>query len=421
MEKFSTNEKLISVNQARKIMLRNAKRIIQTETIGINQCEGRVLAENIYAKFNIPEHHNAAVDGYAFTHKSLGKKTKKFKIIGESFPGKPFFGRLNEKEAIRIYTGAYIFDFKDSKIDTVCMEENCKISGNHIQIIRIPKKGSNIRLRGEDIKKNKVAFKKGKKIRSVDLSQLSSLGLKKIKVLKKLKVGVFSSGNELANSKKKEFDIYDSNKISLLNLIKRIGCDSFDLGIIKDSTLDTQKKILKQTFDVDILVTSGGISKSKTDKIQSFLHEKGKIFVWRLSIKPGRPFAFGEIKNIPFIGLPGNPVAAIITFFMLVIEYVKKMSGCTDNQIIERVLPSNFAMKKKKGRREWLRGLIIRKKNQYFLDKFPTTGSGIISSISKSEGIIEIEEEKEYIKKGTLLKFFRYEDLLSWKFCILQN
>ncbi len=413
MEKFSTNEKLISVNQARKIMLRNAKRIIQTETIGINQCEGRVLAENIYAKFNIPEHHNAAVDGYAFTHKSLGEKTKKFKIIGESFPGKPFLGRLKEKEAIRIYTGAYIFDFKDSKIDTVCMEENCKISGNHIQIIRIPKKGSNIRLRGEDIKKNKVAFKKGKKIRSVDLSQLSSLGLKKIKVLKKLKVGVFSSGNELANSKKKEFDIYDSNKISLLNLIKRIGCDSFDLGIIKDDFNESKSKILKCAEKYDLILTSGGVSQSKMDKIGKTLRKCGKIAFWRLAIKPGRPFAFGMIKGKPFIGLPGNPVAVIVTFFMLVIDYIKKLSGIKKNEIIERILPANFSMKKKIGRREWLRGSIKLEKNKQVLEKFNTTGSGIISSISQSDGIIEIDEKKTNVSKGTLLKFFRYEDMLN--------
>ncbi|MEE2694891.1 MAG: molybdopterin molybdotransferase MoeA [Pseudomonadota bacterium] len=405
-------EKLTSVRLAKKKMLSNIKKT-KTEIIDILESEGRILAENIYSKINIPEFNNSAVDGYGFKN-DLSKFPTKFKIVGESKPGCPFTKKIKKGSAIRVFTGAYIID-KVKNIDTICMEEDCEVNGDELKIRTKLPTGSNIRKKGEDVKKNTRVFSFGRKIRSVDLAQISSLGIKKIKVYKKVKVGIFSSGDELCkiNSFKKKFQIYDSNKLALIALFKRVGCKVIDLGIIKDSTLDTQKKILKQNFDVDILVTSGGISKSKTDKIQSFLHEKGKIFVWRLSIKPGRPFAFGEIKNIPFIGLPGNPVAAIITFFMLVIEYVKKMSGCTDNQIIERVLPSNFAMKKKKGRREWLRGLIIRKKNQYFLDKFPTTGSGIISSISKSEGIIEIEEEKEYIKKGTLLKFFRYEDLLT--------
>jgi molybdopterin molybdotransferase len=295
------------------------------------------------------------------------------------------------------------------------MAEDCKVAGGVLEIKTKLRTGSNIRKKGEDVKKNKKIFSIGRKIRSVDLAQLSSLGIKRIKVFKKLKVGILSSGDELCEVKrfKKKFQIYDSNKLALIKLFQRIGCIVIDLGITKDTTLDTEEKILKRICDLDLLVTSGGISKSETDKIGDFLQKKGKIFFWRLSIKPGRPFAFGKINNVPFIGLPGNPVATIITFFMLVIKYVKKLSGCNENETIERILPSNFVMKKKKGRREWIRGLIVRKKDKCTLEKFPTTGSGIISSISQSQGIIEIEEKKEYVRKGTLLKFHRYEDMLN--------
>ena len=164
-------------------------------------------------------------------------------------------------------------------------------------------------------------FKKGYKIRSVDLAQLSSLGVKKLKVYKKIKVGIFSSGNELisVNSSKKKFHIYDSNKLALLSLFNKIGCNTSDLGIIKDNFEETKKTILNSANDYDLIVTSGGISTSEIDQVGKILSLYGKILFWKVAIKPGRPFAFGKIKNTPFIGLPGNPVATVITFFMLVV------------------------------------------------------------------------------------------------------
>ena len=164
---------------------------------------------------------------------------------------------------------------------------------------------------------------------------------------------------------------------------------------------------------LDVLVTSGGVSKSQTDEIGKFFYEKGNILFWRLSIKPGRPFIFGEIRNKPFIGLPGNPVAAIVTFFMLVIKFIKKLSGEDNLPVIERILPCNFSVEKKKGRTEWIRGNILKKDDGMYLERFKSTGSGIISSLSQSQGIIELDEENDYIEKGSLLKFYRYEDMLN--------
>ena len=178
-----------------------------------------------------------------------------------------------------------------------------------------------------------------------------------------------------------------------------------DLGIIKDNYSETKKLILNKIKSIDVIVTSGGVSKSKTDKVGKFFEDNAEIEFWRLSIKPGRPFAFGKLKNKPFIGLPGNPVAAIITFFMLVVDYIKLLSGFKDNQINERILPCDFEMKKKKGRTEWLRGRIIQKKNLHYLTKFVSTGSGIISSISQSHGIIELDEKKNILKKAHCLNF----------------
>ena len=169
----------------------------------------------------------------------------------------------------------------------------------------------------------------------------------------------------------------------------------------------------KSLSSFDVIITSGGVSKSKIDHIGNFFSISGKVNFWQLALKPGRPFAFGKFNNTPFIGLPGNPVAAVVTFLMLVVNYLQKLSGIKKNEIIERLIPSNFEMVKKTGRTEWLRGTIKKINNNYFLEKFHTSGSGIISSISQTDGIIEINENIKYIKKGTLLKFYRYEDILS--------
>ena len=174
-----------------------------------------------------------------------------------------------------------------------------------------------------------------------------------------------------------------------------------------------KKKLNKNLSSFDLIITSGGVSKSRIDHIGRFFSISGKVNFWQLALKPGRPFAFGKLNNTPFIGLPGNPVAAVITFLMLVTNFIKKLSGIKKTEIIERLIPANFIMKKKTGRTEWLRGSIKVINNNLFLEKFHTSGSGIISSISNTDGIIEINEDVKYIKKGTLLKFYRYEDILS--------
>ncbi len=402
---------LLSFKRAKRIMLNSVKKN-KTEIIDFEIGQDRVLAKDIYSKIHIPEFDNSAVDGFGFINSK--KIERELQIVGESKPGQPFLGKVNENQAIKVFTGAYLLK-EITKIDTVCMEEDSVIVGNKLKFKKKFKTGSNIRLKGEDVKKNKKIFEAGRKIRSMDLAQLSSIGIKKLKVYRKIKVGIFSSGDELCKikTKKSKFQIYDANKLVLISLFKKIGCEVVDFGIIKDNYSQTKQKILSKLNLIDVLITSGGISKSKTDMIGKFLKENGKINFWRLAIKPGRPFAFGKIKDTPFIGLPGNPVAAVITFFMLTLDYIKFLSGVKEKDLIERVLPCDFSLKKRKGRTEWLRGKIIKKKNSLYLTKFPSTGSGIISSISQSQGIIELDEKKDYIKKGTLLKFFRYEDMLN--------
>ena len=405
------NQKLMCAKIAQKKMKESISFINKSEKISIEHCQNRIIAENIYSKYNIPFQDNSAVDGYAINF-CQKKKIKTFILVGESKPGKPYNKKLKENEAISIYTGSYIID--KNKINTVLMLEDCKISKNKITIKKKFRVGQNIRKKGEDLKENQIVFRKGRQIRTVDIAQLLSIGQKKIKVYKQVTVGVLSTGSEINQTKKKQNHlIFDANKLTLISMLKKLGCNTVDLGIIKDDFQDTKKKILNNIPNCDLLISSGGVSDSDTDMIGKVLISHGKINFWKLAIKPGRPFAFGEIKKTPFIGLPGNPVATIVTFLMLVVDYIKVLSGNREFPDRSRYISSGFSMKKKLNRREWIRGSIINKGKKQLLEKYKTTGSGIISSISQSEGIIEVEENVDYIKKGMKLKFLTFEDILS--------
>ena len=405
------NQKLMCAKIAQKKMKESISFINKSEKISIEHCQNRIIAENIYSKYNIPFQDNSAVDGYAINF-CQKKKIKTFILVGESKPGKPYNKKLKENEAISIYTGSYIID--KNKINTVLMLEDCKISKNKITIKKKFRVGQNIRKKGEDLKENQIVFRKGRQIRTVDIAQLLSIGQKKIKVYKQVTVGVLSTGSEINQTKKKQNHlIFDANKLTLISMLKKIGCNTVDLGIIKDDFQDTKKKILNNIPNCDLLISSGGVSDSDTDMIGKVLISHGKINFWKLAIKPGRPFAFGEIKKTPFIGLPGNPVATIVTFLMLVVDYIKVLSGNREFPDRSRYISSGFSMKKKLNRREWIRGSIINKGKKQLLEKYKTTGSGIISSISQSEGIIEVEENVDYIRKGMKLKFQTFEDILS--------
>ena len=405
------NQKLMFAKIAKKKMKESISFKNKSENIPIEYCQNRIIAENIYSKYNIPFQDNSAVDGYAINF-CQKKKIKTFILVGESKPGKPYNKKLKENEAISIFTGSNIID--KNKINTVLMLEDCKISKNKITIKKNFRVGQNIRKKGEDLIENQIVFRKGRQIRTVDIAQLLSMGQKKIKVFKKVTVGVLSTGSEINQTKTRQNQlIFDANKLTLISMLKKIGCNTIDLGIIKDNFQDTKKTILNSIPNCDLLISSGGVSDSDTDMIGKILMSYGKINFWKLAIKPGRPFAFGEIKKTPFIGLPGNPVATIVTFLMLVVDYIKVLSGNREFPDRSRYISSGFSMKKKLDRREWIRGSIINKGKKQLLEKYKTTGSGIISSISQSEGIIEVEEDVDYIKKGMKLKFLTFEDILS--------
>ena len=409
------NKKLTDFRTAKMAIMKEARLIVKTEYIEIDSCVGRILAEDVKSKINVPPSDNSAVDGYGFNYLN-SLKNKSLEIIGSSKPGDPFLQKLMPNTTVKVFTGAPLLKNKSScNIDTVIMTEDCIIVGDKVFFKRLLKKGSNIRLKSEDIRKGNIIMSKGIKIRPYDVGYLASVGIKKLKVYKKINVGVFSTGNEIKKEgiKKNDFKIFDSNKLNLLSLLDRIGCHVQDLGIIKDDLNQTHKKLLESTNNCDLIITSGGVAASETDQIIKTINEIGEIFVWKLAIKPGRPIAFGKIKSKFFFGLPGNPVAVLVTFFMIIVDFIYTISGRTKLPIKYNLLESNFNFKKKIGRTEWLRGSIKEYKNKLKVSKFNNEGSGILTSIAKTDGIIELNEKTEFVTKGEMLKFYKYEDFLN--------
>ena len=410
---FPRNQKLTSLKKALRIILKKAKTINNIEAINLENSEGRILAKNLISKINVPSYNNSAVDGFAFNFEDFKKNKGFLKKIGSSSPGKPFFKKIDSGESIEIFTGSYLISKTRKSADTVVMKEDCEVKGSKLKIMRLPQKGANIRLMGEDIKKGKIIMKKGSKIRPVDLGFISSIGINKFSVYKKIKVGIFSSGNELStnNKTKQKYKIFDSNKITLFTLLEKLHCEVIDLGIIEDDYQESIKKLNYAASQVDLIITTGGVAGSESDLIVKAVNRIGELNLWKLAIKPGRPLAFGSIQGKPFFGLPGNPVSVQLLYAMLVKPLIEKLSGGNFKLPTSSKITANFSMKKKTKRMEWLRVNKETINNKNIANKFPKQGSGMISSISYSDGIIEIDENVSQVNKGDIFDFYSYESL----------
>ena len=379
------------------------------EIINLSNSINLILAEDIKSLINVPTFNNSAVDGYAIKNSDISLKIK-FKIIEKILAGDNKEIVLKSGEAVRIFTGAKMP--KNSK--TVIMQENAIEKNGMVTFLKNPKKNQNCRLLGEDILKNKIVLKAGDVIKSNNQSILASIGRNKIKVFKKLSVGFFTSGNELKNPGKNlsGSKINNSNKYAISSLIKEIGFNVKNLGVLRDNEIEINKLIMRNIKNFDVIITTGGASVGDEDHLIKTIKKIGILKFWKIAIKPGRPLGFGFIKNKAIICLPGNPVSVFLLFAMLVRPFLYKLAG--SNWKEPKSIPGivKFNMKKKTKRMEWLRVIIDKaKSDKLLLKKYDRQGSGIISSIAFSDGIIEIPENCSYLNAGDVFKFYPNEYL----------
>ena len=413
---FDVGGKLLRTAKAKKILLQSISPTTKSEIVPLKKALGRILAENVISKIHVPGYDNAAVDGYAIYFNDLKKnKETMLPIAGTITAGHPLGKKFKKGFAYRILTGAPITGNPKGP-DTIIMQEDCKIIGNRVLIQPIHKKGSNYRFKGEDIKSGATILSKGKQLRPQEVGLAASVGRKKLRVYKKIHIAIFSTGDELQEPGKKLRPglIYNSNRYSLISLTNKLQCKTTDLGVLPDDYKKTLSALSSAAKKFDFIITSGGVSVGDEDHVYRAIKKLGKVHFWKVAIKPGRPIALGNIKKAKIIGLPGNPVSVIVTFMIFAKPALLKLSGLKQFEPHLYKVRSGFQYKKKMGRREWLRAAVVYGENKETrVQKYPEDGSGILSSMVDSDGLVELPEKLRYVKKGMLVDFLPFDEVLK--------
>ena len=413
---FAFGGKLTQVDEALDQLKGTLKPSTKTENVPLVEALNRILAENIISRKNVPADNNSAVDGFSIYYDDIqsGSETK-LPITGRAIAGVPLGCLQNRGEAVQILTGALMPDGPaGQRPDTVVMIEDCLVDGGVVSLPEGIYRGANCRLLGEDIQCGETILRAGSRLRPQEIGLAASIGCGHLPVMVPLKVAVFSTGNEVLDPGDSLFDgaIYDSNRYTLMQLLKSVGCEVVDLGILEDDPKIIADALLSATIKFDLILTSGGVSTGEEDHVRKVLENKGSLLFWRLAIKPGRPVALGQINDTVFIGLPGNPVAAIVTFLQIARPIILKLSGANDSVPKSFSVQSNFTYKKKLNRREYVRVQV--KQNgtgKLTAEKYEREGAGILSSMVFADGLVELSEDIVNVEKGDFVNYIPFSEL----------
>lgn len=400
MVKQAVKQRMLSVAEAKQLVWEGIDSIKNTEQVDLAGALDRVLAADIFSPINVPLQNNSAMDGYALVSSETDMGTvihqSKFRLVGSSYAGTPFYGPLQAGDCIRITTGAVL----PAKATAVLIQENAILEDNFVFIKQSEPSivGDFIRQSGEDLQEGKLVFAAGRRLNSVDLGLLSSIGISQISVFLKPKVAVLSTGDELkpAGSFLSDGEIYESNRIVLLSMLKKAHCDVIDLGIIPDDKLKIRDAFLEGDRLADLVICSGGVSVGGADFTREVLQEVGHIGFWKVAAKPGKPFAFGTLPHSYFFGLPGNPVSTAVTFDLLVRNGLQKLAGQSDNNpamTFHAKLES--PLKKQPGRAEFQRAIAFSDDSGVLKVKpLKNQSSGVLSSMSQANCYICLSAEQ---------------------------
>jgi molybdopterin molybdotransferase len=398
---------LLTMSEALEFLL-NAS-IVNTNTcsVSLDDALQKILADDIYANINVPEFDNSAMDGYAIALKPEQISTPgilNFKITDRIQAGSTG-STLAPGCAARIFTGAPI----PQGANTVIMQEVCEVSkdGCSIETWQPLSLNENIRPLGNDISSGDVILKKGRQLKAQDIALTASIGVKELRVFKQLKVGLFFTGDELIEPGEtlKNGEIFNSNRYALVALLTQLNCNIVNLGNIKDDFNATLNALDTLADDCDLIITTGGVSVGEEDHVKPAVEKLGKLSLWRIKVKPGKPLAFGHIGKSAFIGLPGNPVSAMVTFFLFAQPFIKKMQGMSNykNQPIQ--VQTNFDWLKPKPRREFVRVRLDHTTMPASASLYPKQGSDVLSSIVWADGLLEIPEDTTF-SQGKVLNYY---------------
>jgi len=405
------NDSLMSTDDALTLLFDSAIVSTQTEISSLDSSIGRILAQDICSNINVPGFDNSSMDGYtiALDENNTSMTNQSFDVVDRITAGSTG-NELKRGNAARIFTGAPI----PPGANTVVMQEECQASddGSQITIKRAINLKENIRPTGNDILKNDVILSAGKKIEPQDIALAASVGIAELEVFKKLKAGVFFTGDELVEPGKPltPGKIYNSNRYALVALLNKAGCDVINLGNIKDNLDSTCNALERLSSECDLIITSGGVSVGEEDHVKPAVEKLGKLSLWRIKMKPGKPLAYGQVRNIPFIGLPGNPVSSFVTYCIFALPFIKKMQGNSNFKTETIKVKANFDCKRAKPRREFARVRIDYSSEIPLANLYPKQGSDVMSSIVWADGFIEIPENTTF-ENGTILNYYPLTEL----------
>jgi molybdopterin molybdotransferase len=410
---FAFGGPMMSVDEAVGIIAARVTAVQDVETVSLAAADGRILASDIFAPLPLPPFTNSAVDGYAVRSGDLPPGAEAvFPVTGRIQAGASPNEAIRPGHAMRIFTGAPM----PEGADTVFMQEDVRIDGDGRVVLPAGlKRGANVRPAGEDIPAGYTALRTGQRLRPQDVALAAAFGRTEVDVTRRIRVAIFSTGNELVSpgSQRKPAQLFDSNRVMLMAMLARLGCEVSDLGIIRDDRASLAQGLTKVAGHHDLILTTGGVSTGEEDHVKASVESVGTLVLWRMAIKPGRPVAMGIIGGTPFIGLPGNPVASFVTFVHVVRPTVLALAGATQQPLIPMPVRAAFAYKKKIARREYVR-VNLRKAADGALEvtKFPREGAGLLSSLVDTDGLVELTEEITQVQPGQTVGFLSYASLM---------
>ncbi len=408
---FAHGGPLMTTAEALARIAEVASAVTEPETVPLRAANRRILAADVVAGRAVPPHDNAAVDGYAVFFDDLSPDGEtQLPVTGRIAAGHPLGRPARRGEALRIFTGAVMPEGPD----TVMMQEDCRAEGDSVVIMAGIKRGANWRDAGEDIQAGATILHAGHRLRPQDVGLAASVGLSELTVYRPLRAAVFSTGDELCDPGADAPDgaIYDSNRYVLSALLEAQGCAVTDLGILPDDAATVCAALADAARDHDLLFTSGGVSVGEEDHVKAAVESQGSLHFWRLAIKPGRPLALGQVGHVPFVGLPGNPVAAMVTFLRFARPLILRLAGATQVAPLIYRLRADFDHKKKRDRREWVRARLVPSDDGTLVAaKFPRGGAGILSSLVEADGLVELPEAMTRLERGAMVDFLPFAEV----------
>jgi len=397
----------LSVERARQLIIDTLPAVTGHERLPVHQALDRVLAADVIAPFNVPAHDNSAMDGWAVRHADLAASGEtRLKNVGTAFAGRAGAVKVGAGETARIMTGAALPD----GIDCVVVQEVVRVDGEAVIIPPGQRREQHIRRAGEDLQAGKPALHAGKQLRPAELGIIASLGLAEVSLRRRVRVALFSTGDELCSVGTPLFPgaVYDSNRYTLWGMLTRLGCDVIDMGVVRDDPAALEAAFREAAGCADAIITSGGVSVGEADFIKQLMAQLGEVAFWKIAMKPGRPMAFGRIQpgggpkpGAWLFGLPGNPVAVMVTFYQFVRPAILKLAGVSPVSSFPTFSARCVdAMKKSRGRTEFQRGVLFQENGEWCVRPTGIQGSGILSSMARADCFIVLEPDREKVGAG---------------------